>query len=257
MAPADTLLGTWQRELTEQPEGWDFAALDGRMREEPPPWDFDAVCREEIERSRHLLDMGTGGGEQLLRFADRLPPDTVATEGWPPNVPVAARILQPHGIPVVDWDADRCPAEPMPFDDRRFDLVLNRHEAYGVPEVVRVLLRGGVFLTQQVGSDDARETAEWFGGTSTRRSDWFLTHGRAEVEVGGLVVERAEQWGGAYEFADVAALMRYFSIVPWEVTEGLTVDALAVTIMRLHRVAEAGWPLRPATSRWWLPARRS
>lgn len=41
------------------------------------------------------------------------------------------------------------------------------------------------------------------------------------------------------------------------VTEGLTIEAPVVTIMRLHRVAEAGWPLRLTTSRWWLPARRS
>ncbi len=128
------------------PEGWDFSGLPGRMREDASPWDFDAVCRAGIGRSRHLLDMGTGGGEQLLRFADVLPADTTATEGWAPNVPVATRNLESPGIPVVDWDADRQPPVGMPFEDGRFDLVVNRHEAFGAPEVVRVLSPGGVFL---------------------------------------------------------------------------------------------------------------
>jgi SAM-dependent methyltransferase len=256
MTPKDTLFGWWERELTERVEGWGFSALDGRMREDEPPWDLDSVCRAEIGRSRHVLDMGTGGGEQLLRFADVLPSDTVATEGWPPNVPVARRNLEPHGIPVVDWDADRRPAVPMPFGDGRFDLVVNRHESYGVPEVARVLLPGGVFLTQQVGSDDARETAQWFGGTSTRRSDWTLGRGRTEVEAGGLVVERAEEWCGTYELADVAALMRYFSIVPWDLPEGFTVTGQRGALLRLHERTQRGEPLRLTKSRWMILAQK-
>jgi len=255
MASRD-LLETWHREVTSAREGWDFSGLPGRMREDASPWDFDAVCRVEIGRSRHLLDMGTGGGEQLLRFADVLPADTTATEGWAPNVPVATRNLESPGIPVVDWDADRQPPGGMPFEDGRFDLVVNRHEAFGAPEVVRVLSPGGVFLTQQVGSDDARETAQWFGGTSTRRTDWTLGDGRAEVEAGGVVVERAEQWCGAYEFPDVAVLMRYFSIVPWDLPQGFTVARHADALRRLHERTQSGEPLRLTKSRWMILARR-
>lgn len=257
MASRDTLLEMWHRELTTAPEGWDFSALDGRMSEDAAPWDFDAVCRVELERSRHLLDMGTGGGEQLMGFGEALPKDTVATEGWAPNVPVAARNLEPHGIPVLDWDADREPPVPMPFGNGRFDLVLNRHESYDVPEIVRVISPGGVFLTQQVGSDDARETMDWFGGTSTRRTDWQLTFGQAQVESAGLVVERAEEWRGVYEFEDVTALMGYFSIVPWDLPEGFTVAAQADALWRLHEQAESGSGIRLTKSRWMILARRS
>jgi hypothetical protein len=44
--------------------------------------------------------MGTGGGERLSRLAPR-PRPTVATEAWPPNVPVAAGRLHPIGVAVV------------------------------------------------------------------------------------------------------------------------------------------------------------
>ncbi len=256
MASRDALLEMWHRQLTTARQGWDFSVLDGQMSEQAPPWDFDAVCRVELERSGHLLDMGTGGGEQLLRFAKALPKDTVATEGWPPNVAVAARNLQLHGIPVVDWDADRQPSVPMPFPNGRFDLVLNRHESYDVPEVVRVLARGGTFLTQQVGSDDARETTDWFGGTSTRRTDWQLASGLAEVQTAGLSVQQAEEWRGSYEFVDVTALMSYFSIVPWDLPAGFTVAAHADALCRLHRQAQAGERIHLTKSRWTILARR-
>ena len=257
MVSKDTLLRRWRRELTSVPAGWDFSALEGRMSEEIPPWDFDAVCRGEIERSRHLLDMGTGGGERLLTFSALLPEDTVATEGWPRNVPVAMRNLEPHGIPVVDWHADREPWVPLPFADGRFDLVLDRHEAYAVPEIARVLSSGGAFLTQQVGSDDARETAVWFGGPSTRRTDWTVTVGRAGVEAGGLVIERAEEWRGVYRFTDVAALMRYFSIVLWDLPDGFTVAGHADALWDLHERSQAGEPIRLTKSRWMILARRT
>jgi hypothetical protein len=47
-----------------------------------------------------MLDMGTGGGEALAGLADRAP-RTIATEAWPPNVPVAGRRLLPLGISVI------------------------------------------------------------------------------------------------------------------------------------------------------------
>lgn len=76
------------------------------MDEDEPPWDFDAICRHALERADHVLDMGTGGGEQLLTIADFLPTDTVATEGWPPSVPVARAALAERGIPVEVYDAE-------------------------------------------------------------------------------------------------------------------------------------------------------
>ena len=45
----------------------------------------------------------------------------------------------------------------MPFADGRFEVVLNRHEAYDAAEVRRVLSHGDRFLTQQV---DGRDFAD-------------------------------------------------------------------------------------------------
>ena len=79
----EELLARWRAEESEQPEGWDFSALDGRMWADPPPWDLDAIWGEALGAAQHVLDMGTGGGEHLLRFRALLPADVVATECTP------------------------------------------------------------------------------------------------------------------------------------------------------------------------------
>src|SRR6516165_2957989 len=80
--------------------GWDFSWLDQRSTDEPLPWSYPEEVARYSGSAATMLDMGTGGGELLGQMRPR-PVRTVATEGWPPNVPVAAARLRPLGIPVV------------------------------------------------------------------------------------------------------------------------------------------------------------
>ncbi len=143
--------------------------------------------------------MGTGGGERLLALSGALPADTVATEGWGPNIAVARRALAPHGIPVLEYDpksTDRA-ARRMPFEDGRFELAMSRHEAYVTTEVARVLAPGGVFLTQQVGGDDIHELHDLLGGEHIAphvQYDRFTE----ELAAAGLVVEDGRESAGEY-----------------------------------------------------------
>ncbi|MFC6705957.1 class I SAM-dependent methyltransferase [Flexivirga alba] len=132
------LLAAWAAEERAQPEGWDFSSLDGRMSESSEPWDLAAVWRTALTSGTRVLDMGTGGGEFLARFADALPEHTVATEGWLPNLGVARSGLAPYDVGVVGADPDE-PGGHLPFADGSFDLVLNRHESYDPAEVWRTL----------------------------------------------------------------------------------------------------------------------
>lgn len=222
------------------------------------PWDLDDRYREQVARAGAVLDMGTGGGEHLLRFADHLPADTTATEGWPPNVPVARRALEPHGIQVVSFaqpDGQDEPG-PMPFSDARFDLVLNRHESYHPAEVSRVLRPGGYFLTQQVDGTEFRQVREAFGlGPSVPgvRFDPM----RDALTGAGLEVLDGAQSHGHYAFADIGALVAYLQLVPWEAPEDFTVDGYAHVLGELHRLGPAhGRPLLVERIRFWLLARK-
>ena len=64
--------------------------------------------------------------------------------------------LLPLGIDLRECsDASR-----LPFADASFDLIINRHGDFCPVEIRRLLRPGGLFITQQVGSDNDRELVE-------------------------------------------------------------------------------------------------
>jgi len=92
--------------LAQNLVGWDFAWLDARTVSETLPWDYRALALERLRPTDHphpqaVLDMETGGGE-LLSSLGPFPPVAWATEGYPPNVPLARARLQPLGIQVAE-----------------------------------------------------------------------------------------------------------------------------------------------------------
>jgi hypothetical protein len=97
--------------------GWDFSWLTARSTDEPLPWSYRSELARRAAGARRMLDMGTGGDEFLSRLGVRSP-RTVATEGWPPNVPVAGRRLRPLGIPVVQDEGAAERSLEYVFDQR-------------------------------------------------------------------------------------------------------------------------------------------
>ncbi len=222
----------WQEIWDEPVSGWDFSRFGDRVTGDAPPWSYVDLAREALRGARSVLDVGTGGGEVLLSLADDLPEDTVATEGWETNLPVAREALAPRGIEVVAYDAET--STRMPFADGRFDLVLDRHEAYDAAEVARILGPGGGFLTQQVDGRDLEDLNDLLGGSPTAYPHVTLDRFRTDAEAVGLVVDLAEDWTGELRIADVDTLVRYLAMTPWTV-EGFTVESGAETLLRLHR----------------------
>jgi SAM-dependent methyltransferase len=252
-AEAAVLLAGW-REHQQHHDGWDFSHLAGRITEDNPPWDFEAECRAWLAGSRHVLDMGTGGGERLSALSGVLPEDTVATEGWAPNLPVARARLAGLSIPVVEYDPEAKPLMRMPFEGGRFDFVMNRHEGLDPRELIRVLAPGGMFITQQVAADDCRESLEIFGSTP-RHPDATPEVVSRRLTEAGFRIEASGAWRGTYRFHDVGALVGYFSLVPWVVPEGFSVDPYADTLLRLHAEGPArGQPVCFTKSRFWFRA---
>lgn len=99
--------------------GWDFSWLEGRAHGEGPSWDYVRHARALLPRARSLLDVDTGGGELLASLAP-LPPRSVATENWVPNLRLARQHLAPLGVEVHRASGSNLPPGP-------FGLILNRH----------------------------------------------------------------------------------------------------------------------------------
>ena len=204
--------------------GWDFGWLAGRIEETRPPWNYGDELARVLARADAALDIDTGGGEVLARH--RTGSGTiVATEGYPPNIEVAAATLRPLGIHVVGIgsapdNVDQPGTTPqetashLPFRGETFDLVVDRHSSYWPSEVARVLRPGGTFLTQQrgVGGD---ELLRLFGRPTSPGPAFDLAFAVAQLRDAGLEVLRAEEATTPIAFLDVGAFVYYVRAVPW------------------------------------------
>ncbi|MBN2394011.1 MAG: methyltransferase domain-containing protein [Anaerolineae bacterium] len=237
----DDSITLWKQEEQAPFTGWDFSYLEGRMVEEQPPWSYMARAAELLQSAASVLDMGTGGGERLLKLREHWPAKVVVTEDYPPNVRLARERLAPLGVRVEDVELTRHAA--LPFDDAEFDVVLNRHSGFNAAEVARILTPGGTFLTQQIDGWWAHDLMTVFGA-HPQWPDATLANSVAWVQEAGLEIITAEDWSGAFTFTDVGAIVYYLKAVPWLVP-GFSIathlDGLLLLQDKLEKEGELGF----------------
>ncbi|MDF2710364.1 MAG: hypothetical protein K0R62_6016 [Nonomuraea muscovyensis] len=229
--------------------GWDFAPLLGRVVEDPLPWDYKRLLLSRLPHAASLLDLGTGGGEFLSGLGP-LPPRTAATEGYPPNLPLARRRLEPLGIEVTAVGGD----DVLPFPDNSFALVASRHESYDPSEIRRVLTSDGLFITQQVGGQNLDEVNQALGAPPPLAPrDWDLARAGAALAEAGLTVTWSQEAQVRTMFHDVGALVLFLRIVAWQVPD-FDVDRYARRLRVLHEQMERGGVLTAHAHRFILLA---
>jgi|SRR5579884_2033633 len=231
--------------------GWDLAWLGSRCTTTTdPPLSlmdrYERRARELVTDATALLDLGTGGGERMARLAP-FPPLAVATEAYPPNVPLAAQRLAPLGMQVVGTDpnchhargpqrGNRWPERRLPFADNTFDLVLASRSAFSSAEVARLLRPGGTVLTVQGGVEWRGETlADALGGTPP---EWTLPGHGWEVgesfrQAGLRIIDWTEQ-ATTTAYCDIGAVVYTLLHVPWLIVD-FDVDRYRRRLFRLHQ----------------------
>ncbi|CAH0121902.1 hypothetical protein PAE9249_04437 [Paenibacillus sp. CECT 9249] len=206
------------RDANQSFTGWDFSHITetGRMQYQLLPWSYGSVVIPYVQRAVSMLDMGTGGGEFLSSLQPFLPASVHATEGYKPNVPIAAERLGPLGVNVVYVEDDN----NLPLGDASFDLIINRHESYSPRELRRIISDQGIFITQQCGGTDAWQINEKFGVPLNEEfAHWNLQVAADELtEHGFHVTERKEELA-VQRFYDIGALVYYLHAIPWQVPE--------------------------------------
>lgn len=232
--------------------GWDFSHISGRTEEcSELPWDYrDVICRY-LKRTDKLLDIDTGGGEFLLSLNHPYSL-TSAVEGYPPNVKLCENILLPLGIdfkPSNDYSN-------LPFENDAFDVVINRHGAYDVKEIYRILKPNGVFITQQVGENNDREIRELllascqnaFKGMNLREQS------KAFGNNGFSVLESGESFRD-FLFYDVGALVWFAKIIQWEFPN-FSVDSCFEGLVKAQQAIEKDGFIKTTTHRYMIVARK-
>ncbi|RMI43216.1 class I SAM-dependent methyltransferase [Streptomyces triticirhizae] len=239
--------------LTAPFEGWDFGPWHGRLTdpEGDLPWSYEGLVRERLPRVGSLLDLGTGGGEFLSSLAP-LPARTAATEGYPPNVPVARRRLAPLGVEVAALDENGENGE-LPFPDGSFELVISRHTAYDPDELRRVLTDDGVFVTQQVGGLDLAEINAALGAPEHAYHDFCRNSASRELVDAGWTVDWSAEARVPERLPDIGALVLFLRITPWQVPD-FDVARYDARLRALHRAMRAGRPLEVSCHRFALVA---
>ena len=234
--------------VAEPVSGWRFPFLDGRRVFDELSWDYTALARDLMASADRTLDHGTGGGEVLadIGVAREL---TIATEAYPPNVPVARERLEPLGVRVVQVehgtfdtrgpDAEH-PDRRMPFEDGSFDLVLGRNVAFSSAEIFRILRPGGRVLTQmgRVGERRPGDVGleDHFPGVEvTSWPSWSLTE---HLDKAGFVIEEYREQLHRTHFHDIGALVYFLRTVPWAIPD-FTVEKYRDRLLQLHERIEA------------------
>ena len=196
------------------------------------PWSYSQRVRELLADAASVLDMGTGGGERFATYVQGFTGRVVATEEWPPNVPIASERLRSLGAQVV-----HSRSLVMPFAGASFDLVLNRHEELEPAEVARVLRPGGSVLTQQVEGDNWTELRPFF----PRKTDFGDHFARYcdEFEEHGLTVRHAQEFDRIIAYESLGDLVFMLCITPWTIPDfdplGADLPALLEAERRLSK----------------------
>lgn len=233
--------------------GWDFSHIEDRYAEVGDlPWDYRTLIAQYRSPDMALLDMDTGGGEFLLSL-NHPHGRTAATESYPPNVDLCRRTLSPLGIDFRAANAE----EVLPFEDRQFDLVLNRHGSFNPQEIHRVLKPGGLFITQQVGAENDRELVELLlpGQTNLPFPEQYLSVAADKFRAAGFEILASNECFRPIRFFDVGALVWFARIIEWEFPS-FSVDACLNQLNRAQELVDKQGFVEGRTHRFFLVARK-
>lgn len=224
---------------------WDFAWLHGRAAEDRPTWRYFERVAERAADVSTLLEIQAGGGS-MIGALPSLPRLSVATEGFPSSVAIAAPRLRSRGVHLV-VTSQTLPG--LPFVDMTFELVISRHPIetwWG--EIARVLRPGGAYFAQHVGPHSLRSLSEFLMGPLPDASIRDPGVERRAAEGAGLVVHnmRLEHPGTA--FYDIGAVVYFLRLVPW-IVPGFTVPTYRESLRELHEAIERHGAFEATASR--------
>lgn len=245
------LIEQWKKDEKATFKGWDFSYLKKRMIEPNPPWDYIKIAKKLIKKSSSVLDMETGGGE-IFSLLKPFPKKAIAYEGYKPNLPIARKKLKPLGVKVVECRN----LKKLPFENKEFDLVLNRHGAINAKEIYRILKKDGIFFTQQItGSDDSQDLVKEFKA-KRKFSDINLERYVKELKEAGFKIQIAKKWKGKKIFKDVGAIVYYLKAIPW-IVKNFSVKKNLSTLKKLQKKLDKEKELKFDTAKFMILAEKS
>ena len=108
-------------------------------------------------------------------------------------------------------------AKNIPFDDNSFDMFINRHGDFNAKEAYRLLKKDGLFITEQVGSDNDRDLVEMVLPEFEKPfPDLNLAIQKKKFEELGFKIIQADEVYRPIRFYDIGAFVWFAHIIEWE-----------------------------------------
>ncbi|MGN0596699.1 MAG: class I SAM-dependent methyltransferase [Ruminiclostridium sp.] len=214
------------------------------------PWNYEEIVISYLNDNSRMLDYDTGGGEFLLSLNHPYHL-TYATEGYKPNVELCRERLVPLGV-----NFKEC-ANPhkIPFDGNSFDIMINRHGDFVPQEIHRLLKNKGVFITEQVGSENDRDLVEMvLPNTPKPFPDLNLPIQKAAFEESGFQIIRAEEAFRPIRFYDVGSFVWFARIIQWEFP-GFSVDKCFERLLKMQQIVDEQGVIEGTIHRYLIVAR--
>lgn len=197
-----------------QRNGWDFSGL--RVVTEGATWDYDREVAARCTKADLVLDIGTGGGERLLALADAALL-LVGIDHSSPMIRTAnanLRKAKKTNVRFLHMDA-----ENLLFPSGFFQTAVCRQSHFDAGQTAKVLVQGGVFLTQQVGERDKSNLKQAFGRGQHGEPSGGVLKDRYlyKLAEAGFTDIRSYEYDAAeyYQtFEDLVFLLKHTPIIP-------------------------------------------
>jgi SAM-dependent methyltransferase len=197
----------------EDRKGWDFSSVN--KKRDPIPWNYNEIIKNNIKKTSLVLDIGTGGGERFLGFSDYLQTG-IGIDHNPEMLATARQNMASKSI--SNYTFMQMDGRRLEFKNQSFDAILCRHAPFEVNEIVRTLMPGAKFITQQVGSRNTANIRNVFGcgtyGEIPVSSAPSLNSLSEFFQENGCQIVAQEEYDVDYYFKDIRSLLFWLSAIP-------------------------------------------
>ena len=146
-------------EFYNEVKDWDFSQIK-YSKESLTNWDLYAILNEKANKNSYILDLGTGGGENLLKNFPEVK-KIVGTDFSPEMIRTAQCNLKKSGRKNIEFKVmDNL---NMDVDDDYFDIVVARHTCIDARQIYKCLKKNGVLLLRGVDKLDCFELKKMYG----------------------------------------------------------------------------------------------
>ena len=146
-------------EYYEKVGNWDFSKIKFKI-ENVTDWDFYKKIKENTNEKSLCLDLGTGGGENVLNNYPNVGM-IIATDFSEEMIETAKENAKGHSEKRIKFT--KMNNLEMTFPKETFDLISARHTIINAKQIYNCLVPGGVIVIEGVDKKDCWEIKELFG----------------------------------------------------------------------------------------------